>query len=53
MYLRDDPLRAAEMGKWARAMLDACFARKIAFARWQGLLGTVSNPAESATCASP
>jgi glycosyltransferase involved in cell wall biosynthesis len=51
--LRDNPLRVAEMGKRARAMLDACFARKIAFGRWQSLLSTVSNPAESATCVSP
>jgi colanic acid biosynthesis glycosyl transferase WcaI len=51
--LCDDPLRAAEMGKRARAMLDARFARKHAFARWESLLATVINPAEVAKCVSP
>jgi colanic acid biosynthesis glycosyl transferase WcaI len=41
--LREDPLRAAEMGKRARAMLDACFTRKQAFARWQSLLATLTT----------
>jgi colanic acid biosynthesis glycosyl transferase WcaI len=53
MLFCDDPRRAAEMGKRARAMLDVRFARKHAFARWESLLATVINPAEVATCVSP
>jgi glycosyltransferase involved in cell wall biosynthesis len=41
--LREDPLRAAEIGKRARTMLDACFTRKQAFARWQSLLATLTT----------
>ena len=50
--LCDDPSRAAEMGRRARAMLDDRFARKHALARWESLLATLTNPAQAATCVS-
>src|SRR5262249_12920647 len=39
--LQADPGRLAEMGHHARAMLDAHFTRRDAFARWQSLLEEV------------
>ena len=42
LFLRDAPVRRAEMGKRARAMLDICFSRKQALAQWESLLATVN-----------
>ena len=50
--LCDDPSRAAEMGRRARAMLDNRFAHKHALAQWESLLATLTNPAQAATCVS-
>jgi glycosyltransferase involved in cell wall biosynthesis len=41
VQLREDPQAVAVMGKRARAMLDAAFTRKQAFARWESCLATV------------
>jgi colanic acid biosynthesis glycosyl transferase WcaI len=38
MLLSQNPIRVAEMGGRARAMLEACFTRRQALARWQDLL---------------
>jgi colanic acid biosynthesis glycosyl transferase WcaI len=42
LFLRDAPLRRAETGKRARAMLDLRFLRKHALAQWESLLATVN-----------
>jgi colanic acid biosynthesis glycosyl transferase WcaI len=41
--LRADPDRLAEMGRRARAMLDAHFTRRQAFARWQSLVEEIAR----------
>jgi len=41
-HLHSDPDRLAEMGRRARAMLEADFTRRHAFARWQALLDHVA-----------
>jgi colanic acid biosynthesis glycosyl transferase WcaI len=45
-----DPPRVAEMGKRARAMLDANFARAHALARWRTLLEGVSGVTRLGHC---
>jgi glycosyltransferase involved in cell wall biosynthesis len=45
--LRADPDRLAAMGRRARTMLDTHFARRHAFARWQGLIEEVAGLAPS------
>jgi hypothetical protein len=41
--LSTDPLRVAEMGKRARAMLDDRFSRKRALASWEQLLAALTS----------
>jgi glycosyltransferase involved in cell wall biosynthesis len=41
--LRENPEMVADIGKRARAMLDASFTRRHAFARWESLLATVMS----------
>jgi glycosyltransferase involved in cell wall biosynthesis len=43
VQLRENPQAVADMGKCARAMLDAGFTRKHAFARWESLLAAVMS----------
>jgi len=52
VLLSNDPLRATEMGRRARAMLDNYFSRKHALASWDRLLAAVTNPTEVAACVS-
>jgi glycosyltransferase involved in cell wall biosynthesis len=42
--LRANPGRLAEMGRHARAMLDAHFSRRHAFARWRSLVEEIAQP---------
>jgi glycosyltransferase involved in cell wall biosynthesis len=44
--LSDDPVRTAQMGRRARAMLDRYFTRQHAFERWRDVLQTMPEAAD-------